>query len=70
MRRDPNPLVDDTNRRIVQGLANGQTYEEIARALPMHRQTLYSRVQRLRATLGAENNEQLVAIALRARYIS
>lgn len=70
LRPSSNPLVDDTNRQIVQALANGQSPAQIARALPMNRQTVYTRLQRMRAALGASSTEQLVAIALRRRLIT
>jgi DNA-binding NarL/FixJ family response regulator len=69
MRRDPNPLVDDEARVILQGLANGRSQREIAAELHYNEHAIGNRLARIRQRLGANTTAHAVAIALRKRYI-
>jgi DNA-binding CsgD family transcriptional regulator len=64
-----NPLVDTTNWRIVQMLADGRRPREIAPQLFMSLATVNRRLLKLRAQVGANNSTHLVALALRRGWI-
>jgi DNA-binding CsgD family transcriptional regulator len=66
---DDNPLVDDTNRRIVQMLADGYRQREIAAKMALSLSAVRRRIEKLRLRVGASTSAHLVALALRRGWI-
>jgi DNA-binding NarL/FixJ family response regulator len=64
-----NPLVDDTNRRIVQMLADGYRQREIAAKVALSLSAVRRRIEKLRLRVGASTSAHLVALALRRGWI-
>jgi DNA-binding CsgD family transcriptional regulator len=61
-------LTDD-EKLTLKMLGKGQTPEEIADAMGLHRQTVYSRTRGARDKLGARTDIQAVVMALTAGIV-
>lgn len=67
---DGNPLVDDTNLRIVQMLADGKTQREIGETLFLSPGAVKARIHRMWVLTKVQTSQQLVAVAIRQGWIS
>lgn len=65
-----NPLVDDSNQRILELLADGLTVGQVAVELHLSAHTVATRLMRLRAAYDVKTTTGLVAVALRRHLIS
>ncbi len=65
-----NPLIDDTNQRILQLAADGYRIVEIAARLPLSQHAVSNRLYNIRRGLGATTTAEAVKIALKRGYIT